>query len=308
MSLDLRTILEQAGIPPVRETKKEILARCPMHEQRTGKPDHHPSWSINQYTYTHFCFSCGYKGTLNSLLIDVLGEAPEDLEKTLAKEGFIRKMAEAREAPDTVLEPVKPILTEWVLHNIHIDVPERMLSFRHLQRTAIDFYEVRWDTDTKRYVLPLRSVAGELLGAQYRQKGSVYTLPEGIPKSQTFFGFGQCCDQEYCAVVESPLDAVRLFGLGIPALSPLGAWVSKDQIRLLACNFKRVYLALDNDKTGNESCEQLRPALTRAGTAAMKWSYEGLIDEEGEPAKDPGDVDDDDLLLASWARTLRMGL
>ena len=184
MSLDLRNILEQAGITPVRESKKEILARCPMHEQRTGKPDHHPSWSINQYTYTHFCFSCGYKGTLNSLLIDVLGEAPEDLEKTLAKEGFIRKMAEAREAPDTVLEPVKPILTEWVLHNIHIDVPERMLSFRHLRRSAVDFYEVRWDTDTKRWVLPLRSVAGELLGAQYRQKGSVYTLPEGIPKSR----------------------------------------------------------------------------------------------------------------------------
>ena len=40
----------------------------------------------------------------------------------------------------------------------------------------------------------------------------------------------------------------------------------------------------------------------------MKWNYEGLMDEEGEPAKDPGDVDDDDLLLASWARTLRMGL
>ena len=79
-----------------------------MHEQRTGKPDRHPSWSINQYTYSHFCFSCGYKGTLTSLIIDVTGEAPEDLEKTLAKEGFIRKMAEARQDPATVLEPVNP--------------------------------------------------------------------------------------------------------------------------------------------------------------------------------------------------------
>lgn len=306
--MDLTTILEQAGITPLRTNRQEVVARCPQHEVRTGKADTHPSWSINNVTYTHFCFSCGYKGTLNSLLVDVTGEAPEDLEKTLAKDSFLRKMAGVRANPEAVLAPVIPILTEWVLLNIMGDVPNKLLDSRHLQRSAVDAYQVRWDGDTRRWVLPLRSTDGDLLGAQYRQKGSVYTLPEGMAKSRTFFGFPQCCDSSYCAIVESPLDAVRLFGLGIPALSPLGAWVSKDQVRLLACTFTRVYMALDDDKTGHESTAQLGPALRKAGTVPIPWSYEGLVDEDGERAKDPGDVADDDLLLASWGRTLRMGL
>lgn len=306
--MDLTAILEQAGITPLRTNRHEIVARCPQHEVRTGKPDIHPSWSINSVTYTHFCFSCGYKGTLTSLLVELTGEAPEDLEKTLAKESFLRKVISIRQDPEPVLAPVIPILTDWVLSNVMTDVPTKLMSFRHLQRPAVDAYEVRWDPDTHRWVLPLRSTGGSLLGAQYRQKGSVYTLPEGMEKKRTLFGYGQCCDSSFCAIVESPLDAVRLFGLGIPALSALGAWVSNEQVRLLACTFTRVYLALDNDKAGNESAARLGPALRKAGTAPIRWSYEGLVDEDGDPAKDPGDVADDDMLMASWGRTLRMGL
>ena len=312
MPLELRGILENAGVITTRESRKEIHGRCPRHEQRTGHPDRHPSWSINRFTFVHSCFSCGYRGTLHGLLLDLTGEAPEDLDKALAKEGFLRKMEGVREDPSAVLEPVLPILTEWALHNVMTDVPQRLLAFRHLDRSAVDTYEVRWDPETRRWVLPLRSVGdGALLGAQFRQKGSVYTLPEGMAKSQTLFGYPQCCEHSYCVLVESPLDAVRLFGLGIPALSPLGAWVSRDQVTLLARTFCRVYLALDNpavDKTGGEAMETLQPQLARAGTVAMKWSYQGLTDEEGAPAKDVGDVPDDDALLASWQRTLRMGL
>lgn len=289
-------------------TRQEVIARCPQHEVRAGKPDIHPSWSINTVTYTHFCFSCGYRGNLTSLLIDLTGEAPEDLEKTLATESFIRKMAGVRADPEPTLAPVIPILTEWALFNVMVDVPAKVLSFRHLQRSAVDAYEVRWDQEMRRYVLPLRSPGGDLLGAQYRQKGSVFTLPEGMEKRHTLFGLPQCADSSYCAIVESPLDAVRLFGLGIPALSALGAWVSREQVRLLACTFTRVYLALDNDQAGHESAEKLGPALRKAGTVPIPWDYTGMVDEDGTPAKDPGDVDDDDLLLASWGRTLRMGL
>jgi len=306
---DLYTILENAGIVPVRQSRSEVWAPCPMHAQRTGKTDAHPSWSINKTTYEHHCFSCNYGGsTLQQLLIDVTGSAPDDLDKELSKQGFLRKMAEVREDPAPVLSPVMPVLTDYALWNDMVPVPENLLTFRRLQRTAIDRYEVRWYREHRQWVLPLRSVDGDLLGAQYRQKGNVVTLPEGLPKSQTFFGFHQCCEGSFCALVESPLDAVRLFGLGIPALSSLGAYVSAEQIGLLARTFTRVFLALDNDKTGNDACEQICPMLKRAGTAPIRWNYEGLYDEDGEPAKDPGDVVSDDALLESWGRTTRMGL
>jgi DNA primase len=128
-----------------------------------------------------------------------------------------------------------------------------------------------------------------------------------MAKSKTFFGLPQCYDKSYCTLVESPLDAVRLAGLGIPALSSLGAWVSKEQVTLLARNFNRVYLALDNDKTGRESAAVIAPLLRRAGTVSFPWDYSGMLDEEGSPAKDPGDVVDDEMLLHSWTKTQRMG-
>ena len=301
--MDLESILSSVGIPPIKITSKEMWALCPNPKHN----DHRPSWSINRFTYRHNCFSCGFKGGLTELLEERLGAVPEDLEKTLNTEGFLRKMQEARAKPEETLAPVLPTLTEWALANVMTDVPDRLLNFRQLQRTAVDQYEVRWERDTKRWVLPLRATTGDLLGAQYRQKGSVLTLPEGMAKSQTFFGFPQCCDKSYCALVESPLDAVRLAGLGIPALSSLGAWVSRDQITLLARNFNRVYLALDNDKTGRESTAAITPLLRRAGTVPCSWDYSGMLDEEGAPAKDPGDVVDDGMLLASWTKTQRMG-
>jgi len=307
--MNLYTILESAGIAPLRETQREIYARCPMHVARTGHEDHNPSWSINQNTYRHHCFSCGYGGTtLQQLLVDVTGSAPDDLDKELAKQSFLRRMSEVGEQPEETLEPIIPILTEWSLHHAMFDVPERLVAFRHLQRVAIDAYEVRWTGKTRQWVLPLRSPEGLLLGAQYRQKGNVVTLPDGVSKSTTLFGFLQCCEGSHCTLVESPLDAVRLFGLGIPALSSLGAWVAPEQIKLLARTFTRVFVALDNDTTGNKSAEIVAPLLRKAGTTPIRWNYDGLVDDEGDPAKDVGEVESDEALLASWGRTTRMGL
>ena len=308
MALDIYSILGSLGITGLRTTPKEIVGRCPMHEKIKGKPDNNPSWSINRTTYVHSCFSCGYRGTLNGLFRDLTGEIPDDLEKTLAKENFQHRWQQVRADPEETLEKVVPILTEWALSNIMGDVPQRLLNFRNLVRSAVDHYEVRWDGETKRWVLPLRSPDGDLLGAQYRQKGSVLTLPAGMEKSTTLFGFPQSVEYNYCCLVESPLDAVRLYGLGIPAVSPLGAWVSKSQVTLLARNFTRVYLALDNDKTGQEATAQVAPRLRQAGTCPMVWDYKNLIDIDGHPAKDPGDVASDDAMLGSWQRTLRMGL
>jgi hypothetical protein len=57
-------------------------------------------------------------------------------------------------------------------------VPDRMLNLRWLKRPAIDEYRVRWDGDTRQWVLHW-STHGDLVGAQYRQRGSVFTLPRG---------------------------------------------------------------------------------------------------------------------------------
>ena len=49
----------------------ELSAPCPMHEDRVGRPDANPSWSINIDTGLLNCFSCGYRGSVITLIADV---------------------------------------------------------------------------------------------------------------------------------------------------------------------------------------------------------------------------------------------
>jgi DNA primase len=302
--IDLRDMLDAAGVQGLRETKKELVGRCPGHVQRTGHEDRRPSWSVNKSTYLHFCFSCGYKGTLTQLLVDLTGAAPVDLVDELRKQSFLSRIA-VREQPE---ETVLPVISEWAITNLLGDVPRRLLELRFLLRSAVDRYQVRWNPDTRQWVLPLRDQRGELMGAQYRQQGSVLTLPAGMAKSETLFGYDVVKPYDWAVLVESPLDAVRLFGLGIPAFASLGAWVSRDQATLMARCFSYVILALDNDKAGIEASKIVKPMLKKQGCATIPWLYDGLTDADGAPAKDVGDVPSDDALMTAFDRTRNFGL
>lgn len=300
MALDLYDILETAGVTQLRDSGKEVRGACPMHYERTGRMDRHPSWSINKNKLTHNCFSCHYAGSLSQLLTD-LGHPPSsNLEQELKQESFLRKMAEVN--PTSKVEESSPILTEWSLHNLLGDVPQRLVDLKMLKRFALDHYEVRWDKEYKCWVLPLRDPTGALLGAQYRKKGFVRTDPEGLAKSELMFGYSQVRDYDHVVVTESPLDAVRLYGLGIPAVAALGSWVSDAQARMLSRSYSRVYLALDNDKAGREGSERLFPTIRKLGASPVMWNYTNT------DVKDLGDVEDDEEVLAMWNATLSFGL
>ena len=67
---DVQKALLRLGIP-TDQRNSELMGICPMHLERTGREDHNPSWSINLETGVHHCFSCGYKGTLLTLVAEV---------------------------------------------------------------------------------------------------------------------------------------------------------------------------------------------------------------------------------------------
>lgn len=108
---------------------------------------------------------------------------------------------------------------------------------------------------------------------------------------------GVDCRVDRIAIVESPLDAVRLYGLGIDAVSSFGAHVSAIQIDLLARYFTDVVLAMDNDSVGRNANQILTRAL-KGRCNVYPFAYRGLS------AKDPGDVQSDQDLLDAWNRSI----
>ncbi len=291
-TLDVAAILEDLGVEVVRSSGHELWALCPGHRARTGHEDTHPSWSINEVTYVHSCFSCGYSGNLTMLYADLLGEVPEDLEWELQKASVIASV-KVKEEPEPVEDG--PVINEWQLRNFG-SVSDKLLDLRHLKRESVDLYNVRWHPEYKAWVLPIRLPDGELIGYQFKAKGYFDNYPGEVPKSECLFGFPQLADERTITVVESPLDAVRLHGLGIPAVSTYGANVSEAQVTLLARNYRLVVEALDNDAAGRK-CAQKLHQLLHGKTTVIPFNYQGL------PGKDVGDVPDDDMIRSAWHRS-----
>lgn len=298
--MDLVGVLENAGVERVQDRGDEVHGRCPNPDH----DDHKPSWSINSNTLLHFCFSCGYSGTLEMLVRDLTGSVPEDLSEQILTTSFLRKVTEIREQPPGETMEA-PVLDDWAIQNLLKEVPRPLRELRYLNREPLNDYEVRWNPDTKQWVLPVRDIHGKLRGAQYRQSGGVLTL--GFEKSKHLFGIGQARPFDQAAIVESPLDAVRLWQIGVPAVSSLGAYVSQEQMTLLARNFTSVLMALDDDEAGWKATEIVSHGLRKRGCQPIQWDYTGLRDERGRKAKDVGDVVDDDALKAAYQRTIRMG-
>lgn len=291
--MDFYGILEDLGIHPLGSNGVEIRALCPQHEERTGRPDSHPSWYFNTEKFVFICFSCGATGTLADLYEWRGLEAPEDLATVVAVAAIERTLARQESTP---VEPEIKV-SEWQLRNF-ADVPDRMLQRRHLTRAAVDHYGVRWDKARRTWVLPIRDIDGVLMGFQFRAKGVEINAPTNMKKSQTLFGVSLWLDVPRIAVVESPLDAVRLYSVGIPAVASMGAYVSDEQISILTREYREVVLALDSDKAGISAMNRLEPVLWAHGAVVYRFDYSGL----GE--KDPGDIVEDSSLLAAWKSTL----
>lgn len=294
MQFDIESILESLGVENVRVGHKEISASCPMHEEILGRPDRHASWSINRHTGAHNCFSCGWKGGLATLYRDLTGEVPDDIDMEIRRASLVSAIEGGG------LLSADDVDLQWVWPSWLPEVPEKMLAIRNLDGGSARAYDVRWSPDTREWVVPVHDEWGEPVGAQYRQMGSVLTQPPGLSKGKYLFGLWSMRNHDHVALVESPLDAVRLHSVGVPAVSSLGAWVSEDQCKLLARHFNYVVVALDNDAVGREAAARVVSTLRRLGCPTIVFDYTGL------PGKDPGDVDDDDLLYQAWNRTLSL--
>jgi DNA primase len=301
--MDLLLILEELGIEGIRDGGKEITAMCPVHEARTGHKDRHPSWSINRETGAHICFSCGWSGGLNALYVDLGHPLPDDLEQQLrvdALKGKANKVLESKQTGDVEEETIEEQWSEQRLRVLD-PVPSRMADIRRLDVQALYKFGVLWDPTQRCWVLPIRDEYGELLGVQLRQKGTELNQPKGMEKSGTLFGLHlhQHVRINTITLVESPLDAVRLDGLGIPAVASFGAWVSLEQVDLLSRHFLTVVLALDNDAPGQHATDRVEQLLREKRTFTVRFRYGRTR------AKDPGDYESDEQLTYAWKQSFQ---
>lgn len=291
--MDLLPLLEDLGIQGLRERGDEITGLCSMHAARTGRHDRHASWSINTDSGAFQCFSCGWSGNLAHLYLDLTGSIPPDIHMMVQRAAI----ETVSQQPAFTSVPNEDESEEWVPAE-HVAVPENMLRGRRLQPDSASALGVLWEPVAHCWFTPIVDESGTLIGGQYKQQGVFLNVPADVEKSTCLFGLHQAMGHPTVGVVESPLDVVRLHGLGIPAVSTFGSMVSDEQVGLLARYFKRVVLMGDNDSAGEKMNDFLSRMLKNRNIGVVTFSYEGL---DGD---DPGEVTDDEALKAAWKRAI----
>lgn len=286
MSVDVLATLERLGIEG-KESGDEFVAPCPKHFERTGRNDAHPSWSINLHTGLFLCFSCGYRGSLYTLVMDLEGVSDIEVAKDFVIRGNLQNTL-AR-----IPGAYRPVINRAGLPESRLGAytspPAWALRSRHVTAAACEHYGVLWSTYDESWILPIRDHDGLLLGWQEKSQTSRHfrNFPTGVKKSDTLFGYHKFSGGQM-VVVESPLDAVRLHSEGVVgAVATYGAIVSRKQIQLMTAA-DEVVMALDADEAGRKASRELLQSTRGVLKAVRFFTYDGR-------AKDPGDMTPDQI-------------
>ena len=251
----MKDALTRLGVEYYSDRGYEIQAECPAHEERTGHRDHNPSFYINADTGAFICFSCGWKGSLTTLIRYTQGNVDvKDWFKD--EEGLSLRLKRILKSKEPIQE--QTYITESML-SAFTSPPADALKSRGLTKAAADLYGLLWDSRKQNWIIPIRDVvSGALLG--WQEKGYLIryfkNYPTGVHKSSSLFGYAQYSGGDMI-VVESPLDVVRLASIGITGgVATYGAIVSKTQFNLIR-GADQLILAMDNDDAGKKSSMDL---------------------------------------------------
>jgi 5S rRNA maturation endonuclease (ribonuclease M5) len=301
---DVETALLRMGIE-VTQRGDELIGLCPMHLERTGRQDSNPSWSINEETGVHHCFSCGYKGNLLTLVAEINEFTSQwgriDLEASKKwltqniKVDINLLIKQLNETKDIYIPIQQVVEMSEARLAVFDSPPEWALEARGLSVEAANSYGVLWDTRQEAWILPIRDpYTNKLMG--WQEKGQKTRLfrnrPTGVKKSQTLFGFANYSSGPMI-IVESPLDCVKLSSLGIQGgVATYGASFSKDQLKLMR-SADSLIIAFDNpriDSAGLKASKEMLAKLKENGLQAKFFKYT-------TDAKDIGDMGVDEVIL-----------
>lgn len=163
---DIAQVLERLHIEVHEETNGELWALCPGHVKMIGTEQGHPTWSINEESGLHSCFSCGYQGNLVMLVADVLDmttewgtpayERAKRWLENLIEVDFSTLRAKTEALSSYVSLPQVIPITEARLSAFSENYPVDEMKRRRLRRRPLHMLGVRWDDKISAWILPIR--------------------------------------------------------------------------------------------------------------------------------------------------------
>lgn len=163
----------------VRENEKWISSSCPLApwEHENGR-DTHPSFGIAKQTGTAFCFSCGVRGDLPSLLMTMQMHSKRRAEHRYDWSALADLVASFYDELEIVTEPFESFNhsgfhpfdeIEWS-NGFVLDPQDDYLLSRGIPANVIEQLDIRIDIKRDRACFPIRNFSGQLAGITGRSK------------------------------------------------------------------------------------------------------------------------------------------
>lgn len=279
----------------------EYNIRCPLHGEQ------HASMRINVEKGVWFCHGCKARGGMKALAQKLgvsyrYNKREAGMAQLMHKLDLLRRGTEA--APDTILD--ESVLKRYSLGVTSYWTDPRPHGRGFSEETVIAF-DLGYDPMEEAAIIPIRNMYGDLLGVTRRSLRKEARIrfrdPKGFKKSNHLFGSWFVAEYEtpYVVICEGPLDAIKIWQAGHPAVAVYGSYVSEHQIMLLRrMGIVSVVFMFDNDKQGVAAIKQCK-GFTQDNHG--DWSYDPSTDMrkffvlkragyDGCTGNDPGDLTD----------------
>lgn len=275
----IESVLTELGIT-YRVIDDEAFAACPFHS-----PDMHPSWSCNIKSGVHYCFSCGARGSLSSLVSYMRGTTYSEATIYVNQQvGSSRIYAWREDFDEVSFSPMALKVTQSDLA-LFTDPPQEALDSKNITPESARLYNIRWNPEHKTWIFPFYDpYSNELWGWQEKNARIFRNYPAGTKKSRTLFGISNLADDSTAVVVESPIDCAVLSSAGVSCgVSTFGVPGGSHQLTLVQRRCNRIVLAFDNDTAGSRANREFAPVAAQLFDDVKIYNY------GSSKAKDPGE-------------------
>ena len=131
---------------------------------------------------------------------------------------------------------------------------------RKLTEKVIEEFDIGYDKDTNCITFPVNDITGKCVFVARRSvTGKFYNYPLNADKP--VYALDKCVGLKSVIVVESFINALTLWGYGMPAIALIGTGSSNQFEILNKCSFRKYILCFDGDNAGRRGAEKFQQKI-----------------------------------------------
>ena len=254
----------------VDKNTENIMITCPFHkngeesrpscgvlrEEKNGRP-----------TGTVHCFTCGYTGTIQQMISDLLGYNDSGLEgERWLINNFFDNLYEGRERlklnfERTTVKKLEQFISEEELEKYRYY--HNYMWKRKLTREIVNEFDIGFDKDTRSITFPVNNINGKCLFIARRSvDNKMFMLPKDIEKP--VYGLDKVIKsgKGEAIICESVFNALTCYVYGnIPGLALFGTGTAYQYEQLKKSGIRHFILGFDGDDAGDKGRKRFFNAL-----------------------------------------------